>query len=119
MIRSRWMALTVAGLLSLGSGMAFSQSSGNDAPIDKGGMPPSTEMNAGSGPDSALPPGSINNGNAGDANGSSTRPETKSGSTSGGNSMGSGSGSGSGGSGNSADGTTAPADGGTGKKAGG
>jgi hypothetical protein len=33
--------------------------------------------------------------------------------------MGSGSGSGSGGSGNSTDGTTAPADGGTGKKAGG
>ncbi len=85
MIRSRWMALTVAGLLSFGSGMAFS---GNDAPIDKGGMPPSTEMNAGSGPENASPPGAtIKDGNAGDANGSSTRPETGNGSTSGGSSM--------------------------------
>ncbi|EJN24256.1 hypothetical protein PMI35_04348 [Pseudomonas sp. GM78] len=102
MIRSSWLAVTVAGLLSLGSGMAFSQSSGNDAPIDKGGMPPSTEMNAGSGPEHALPPGAIKDGNAGDADGSSTRPETGSGSTSGGSSMGSGSGSGSGGSGSNA-----------------
>jgi hypothetical protein len=113
MTRSRWMALTVAGLLSLGSGMALSQSSGNDAPVDKGGMPPSTEMNAGSGPENTLPPGSINKGNAGDANGSSTRPETGNGSTSGGASMGSGSGSGSGGSGSASDkgSDTLPADG--------
>lgn len=99
MIRSRGLALLVAGLLSLGSGLAFSQSSGNDAPVDKGGMPPSTEMNAGSGPENALPPGAIKNGNAGDADGSSTRPEPGKGSTSGGSSMGSASGSGSGGSG--------------------
>jgi hypothetical protein len=120
MIRSRWMALTVAGLLALGSGMAFSQSSGNDAPIDKGGMPPSTEMNAGAGPEQALPPGAIRDGNAADANGSSTRPETGNGSTGGGNSMGSGSGSGSGGSGRSAGSgpDTTPAGSGTGKAGG-
>lgn len=117
MIRSRWMALTVTGLLSLGSGMAFS---GNDAPIDKGGMPPSTEMNAGSGPENALPPGSIQNGNADDANGSSTRPEAGNGPTSGGGSTGSGSGSGSGGSGNAAGSgaSPGPANNGTGKAGG-
>jgi hypothetical protein len=120
MIRSRWLALTVAGLMSLGSGMAFSQSSGNDAPIDKGGMPPSTEMNAGSGPETTLPPGAIKDGNAGDANGSRTSPTTGNGSTSGGSSTGSGSGSGSGGSGSSAgsDGSTGAAGGGTGNAGG-
>lgn len=117
MIRSRWMALTVAGLLSLGSGIAFS---GNDAPIDKGGMPPSTEMNAGSGPENALPPGAIKDGNAGDANGSSTSPTTGNDSTSGGSSTGSGSGSGSGGSGSSggSGASTGSAGSGTGKAGG-
>lgn len=98
MISSRGLALAVAGLLSIGSGMAFSQSSGNDAPVNKGGMPPGTEMNAGPSPEKALPPGAIKGGNAGDADGSSTRPETGNGSTSDGSSTTSGSGSGSGGS---------------------
>ena len=40
MIRSKLTALTVIGLLSVGSMSAFAQSSGNDAPVDKGGMPP-------------------------------------------------------------------------------
>ncbi|NWL19251.1 hypothetical protein DM828_07935 [Pseudomonas umsongensis] len=102
MIRSSVLALAVASLLSISSGVAFSQSSGDDAPVDKGGMPPSTEMNAGSGTENALPPGAIRNGNAGDANGSSTRPETGSRSTSGGSSTGSASGNGSGGSDNAA-----------------
>jgi hypothetical protein len=73
-------ALTVAGLLSLSSGLAYS---GSDAPVDKGGMPPSTEMNAGSGPENALPPGTIGGGNGADANGSSTSPKTGSSSESG------------------------------------
>jgi hypothetical protein len=77
-------ALTVAGLLSLSSGLAYS---GSDAPVDKGGMPPSTEMNAGSGPENALPPGTIGGGNGADANGSSTSPGT--GSANGGSSKGS------------------------------
>jgi len=88
-------AMTMAGVLSVSSLTAFGQSSGNDAPVDKGGMPPSTEMNAGSANGNALPPGSIDSGNAGDASGSSTNPGTGSGSMSGGSSMGSGSGSGS------------------------
>lgn len=71
MNRSTVTALTVAGLLSLG---ALSVYAGNDAPVDKGGMPPSTEMNAGSGPENALPPGTIEGGNGGDADGSSTKP---------------------------------------------
>jgi hypothetical protein len=95
MNRSKLTAMTMAGVLSVSSLMAFGQSSGNDAPVDKGGMPPSTEMNAGSANGNALPPGSIDSGNAGDANGSSTSPGTGSGSMSGGSSMGSGSGSGS------------------------
>ncbi|WP_338585520.1 hypothetical protein [Pseudomonas sp. MAG733B] len=98
MNRSTLTALTVAGLLSLSSLAAYS---GSDAPVDKGGMPPSTEMNAGSGPENALPPGSIGGGNGGDANGSSTSPGSGSGSMSGGSSMGSDSGSGSAGSGSS------------------
>lgn len=72
MIRSKITVMTLAGVLSLGSWVAFA---GNDAPIDKGGMPPSTEMNAGSGPENALPPGSIGGGNGADANGSSTSPK--------------------------------------------
>ncbi len=74
MIRSTLMVLTVSSVLSISSMAAFAQSSGNDAPVDKGGMPPSTEMNAGSGDGKALPPGSIGGGNAGDASGSSTSP---------------------------------------------
>jgi hypothetical protein len=85
------------GLLSVSSLTGFAQSYGNDAPVDKGGMPPSTEMNANSANGNALPPGSINSGNGGDANGSSISP----GAGSGGSSMGSGGGSGSGGSGSS------------------
>ena len=90
MNRSTLTAMTMAGVLSVSSFVAFGQSSGNDAPVDKGGMPPSTEMNAGSASGNALPPGSIDSGNAGDANGSSTSPGTGSGSMSGGSSMGSG-----------------------------
>ena len=101
MNRSTLTAMTMAGVLSVSSLMAFGQSSGNDAPVDKGGMPPSTEMNAGSASGNALPPGSIDSGNAGDANGSSTSPGTGSGVMSGGSSMGSDSGSGAGGSGSS------------------
>lgn len=97
MNRSKLTAMTVTMLLSLSALSAFAGSSG--APVDKGGMPPSTEMNAGSGPENALPPGTIGGGNGGDANGSSTSRETGSGAMSGGNSMGSGSGSGSGGAG--------------------
>ena len=101
MIRSKLTALTVIGVLSAGSMSAFAQSSGNDAPVDKGGMPPYSEMNAGSSDGKALPPGTIEGGNGGDANGSSTSPEKGSGAMSGGGSSGSGSGSGSGGSGSS------------------
>jgi hypothetical protein len=46
MIRSKVIALTVAGLLSANSLIAFAQSSGGGPPVDKGGMPPYTEMNA-------------------------------------------------------------------------
>lgn len=101
MIRSKLTTLTVIGVLLAGSMSAFAQSSGNDAPVDKGGMPPYSEMNAGSSDGNALPPGTIESGNGGDANGSSTSPEKGSGEMSGGGSMGSGSGSGSGGSGSS------------------
>lgn len=101
MIRSKLTALTVIGVLSAGSMSTFAQSSGNDAPVDKGGMPPYSEMNAGSADEKALPPGAIKGGNGGDANGSSTSPEKGSGAMSGGDSSGSGSGSGSGGSGSS------------------
>nr|WP_244858272.1 hypothetical protein [Pseudomonas sp. PP3] len=80
MNRSTVTALTVAGLLSLG---ALSVYAGNDAPVDKGGMPPSTEMNAGSGPENALPPGTIEGGNGGDADGSSTSPGAGGGSSAG------------------------------------
>ncbi len=103
MIRSKLTALTVIGVLSASSMSAFAQSSGNDAPVDKGGMPPYSEMNAGSADGNALPPGTIEGGNGGDANGSSTSPEKGSGAMSGGGSSGSGSGSGSGGSGSSED----------------
>ena len=98
MIRSKLTALTVIGVLSAGSMSAFAQSSGNDAPVDKGGMPPHSEMNAGSADGKALPPGAIEGGNGGDASGSSTSPKTESGGMNGGGSMGSGSGGGSGGS---------------------
>lgn len=93
---SKLAALAAAGLLLLGSWGAIA---GNDAPIDKGGMPPSTEMNAGSGPENALPPGTIGGGNGGDADGSSTSAGDSRGAKSGGSSMGSGSESGSGGAG--------------------
>lgn len=101
MIRSKLTALTVIGVLSAASMSAFAQSSGNDAPVDKGGMPPHSEMNAGSADEKALPAGTIQGGNGGDANGSSTSPEKGSGAMSGGGSSGSGSGNGSGGSGSS------------------
>lgn len=103
MIRSKLMALTVSGVLSVSSMAALAQSSG--APVDKGGMPPSTEMNAGSGDGKALSHDSVGGGNAGDENGSSTSPGAGSGSMSGGSSTGSGSGGGSGGSGSSGGGT--------------
>jgi hypothetical protein len=105
MIRSKLTALTVIGVLSAGSMSAFAQSSGNDAPVDKGGMPPYSEMNAGSADGNALPPGTIGGGNGGDASGSSTAPEAGSGAMSGGGSSGSGSG-GSGSSGNAGTGGT-------------
>lgn len=59
MNRSTVTALAATGLLSLGS---LSVYAGSDAPVDKGGMPPSTEMNAGAGPEYALPPVSIGGG---------------------------------------------------------
>ena len=101
MIRSKWMALTMVGLLSISSLAAFAQSTGRDAPVDKGGMPPYSEMNAGTSDGKALPPDTLGGGNGGDTNGSSIDPGKGSGSVSGGSSMGSGSGSGSGGSGGS------------------
>jgi hypothetical protein len=120
MIRSKLTAITVAGVLSIGSMAVFAQS---DAPVDKGGMPPSTEMNAGSVNGNALPPGSIKGGNGDDASGSSTRPGTGSGSMSGGSSIGNGSGSGSGESGSSgmsgSGGGSGSAGGGTGTAGGG
>jgi hypothetical protein len=104
MIRSKLTTVTVIGVLLAGSMSAFAQSSGTDAPVDKGGMPPYSEMNAGSADGKALPPGTIKGGNGGDANGSSTSPEKGSEAMSG-----SGSGSGSGGSSSSGN-----SDGGTG-----
>jgi len=65
MVSSKLTALIIAGLLSVGSLSALAQSNGNDAPVDKGGMPPSTEMNANSADGDALPPGSINGGSGG------------------------------------------------------
>ena len=102
MNRPKLTAMRVATLLSLSAVVTFAGSSG--APVDKGGMPPSTEMNAGSGPENAVPPGTIGGGNGGDANGSSTSPTSPgmgSGSMTGGSSKGSDSGSGAGGSGSS------------------
>ena len=98
MISSKLTALIIAGLLSISSLTAVAQSNGNDAPVDKGGVPPYTEMNANSTDGNALPPGSIKSGNGGDANGSSTKSGSGSGSRvmSGGSSMGSGDGNGSG-----------------------
>ncbi|MFD2883133.1 hypothetical protein ACFS4T_10765 [Pseudomonas lini] len=96
MIRSKLTTLTVVGLLSISSLSALAQSSGRDAPVDKGGMPPYSEMNAGTSDGKAPPPDTIGGGNGGDANGSSTSPGKGSGSMSDGSSMGSGSGSGSG-----------------------
>jgi hypothetical protein len=90
MMKSNMTALTFAGILSVSSLAAFAQSSDSNAPVDKGGMPPSTEMEAGSqsGGGTALPPGSVGGGNGDDASGSSTSPGTGSGSTSGGSTMG-------------------------------
>ncbi|WP_095051913.1 hypothetical protein [Pseudomonas sp. Irchel s3b2] len=96
MNRSKLTSLTVVGLLSISSLAAFAQSSGRDAPVDKGGMPPYSEMNAGSSDGKVPPPDTIGGGNGGDASGSSTSPGEGSGSMSGGGSIGSGSGSGSG-----------------------
>ncbi|EJM12570.1 hypothetical protein PMI21_04616 [Pseudomonas sp. GM18] len=101
MIRSKWTALTMVGLLSISSLAAFAQSTGRDAPVDKGGMPPYSEMNAGTSDGKALPPDEMGGGNGGDVNGSSINQGEGSGSVSGGSSMGSGSGGGSGGSGGS------------------
>lgn len=101
MIRSKWMALTMVGLLSISSLAAFAQSTGRDAPVDKGGMPPYSEMNAGTSDGKALPPDTLGGGNGGDTSGSSIDSGKGSWSVSGGSSMGSGSGSGSGGSGGS------------------
>lgn len=112
MIRSKWTALMMVGLLSISSLAAFAQSTGRDAPVDKGGMPPYSEMNAGT--SKALPPGTIGGVNGGDANGSGTNLGEGSGSVSGGSSMGSGFGGGSGGSGGSGSGGTDRTDGDTG-----
>jgi len=98
MMKPNMTALALAGILSTSSLAAFAQSSEN-APVDKGGMPPSTQMDAGATTDThgnALPPGSVKGGNGGDAGGGSTSPGTGSGSTSGGSTMG-GDSSGSGG----------------------
>ena len=105
MIRSKWTALTIVGLLSISSLAAFAQSTGRDAPVDKGGMPPYSEMNAGTSDGKVPPPDTIGGGNGGDANGSSTNPGEGSGLMKGGGSMGSGSGSGSGESGSGSGGT--------------
>jgi len=105
MMKPNMTALALAGILSAGSLTVFAQS--DSAPVDKGGMPPSTQMDAGStteGTGNALPPGSVGGGNGGDASGSSTSPGTGSGSTSGGSSMGSGSSGGSSGTGSSGSG---------------
>ncbi|AHL35188.1 hypothetical protein CD58_20960 [Pseudomonas brassicacearum] len=90
MMKLNMTALTLASVLSLSSLAVYAQSSGSNPPVDKGGMPPSTEMEAGSSSPSsnALPPGSVEGGNGSDASGSSTSPGTGSGSTSGGSSMG-------------------------------
>jgi hypothetical protein len=88
MVSSKLTALIIAGLLCVGSLSAVAQSDGNDAPVDKGGMPPSTELNANSADGNALPPGSISSGNGGDANGSSTSPGKGSGAVSGGSGAG-------------------------------
>ena len=83
MMKSSMTALTLAGILSLSSLAAFAQSSSGTPPVDKGGMPPSSEMEAGSksgASGNALPPGSVSGGNGGDASGSSTSPGTGSGS---------------------------------------
>lgn len=96
MIRSKLTTLTVVGLLSISPLAAFAQSTGRDAPVDKGGMPPYSEMNAGASDGKVPPPDTIGGGNGGDASGSGTSPGEGSGSMSDGSSMGSGSGSGSG-----------------------
>ncbi len=62
MNRSTVTALTIAGLLSLGALSVYAR---QRRPINKGGMPPSTEMNAGSGPENALPPGTTEGGMVG------------------------------------------------------
>ncbi|SFY04707.1 MULTISPECIES: hypothetical protein [unclassified Pseudomonas] len=91
MMKSHLAAMTLAGILSTSSLAAFAQTTGDNPPVDKDGMPPSTQMDAGSTTDTsgnALPPGSVSGGNGGDASGSSTSPGTGTGSTSGGSSMG-------------------------------
>ncbi|WP_434562185.1 hypothetical protein J3P95_08725 [Pseudomonas sp. Z5-35] len=108
MMKSNMTALVLAGILSASSVAVFAQSS-NDAPVDKGGMPPSTQMDAGSTTETngnALPPGSVGGGNGGDASGSSTSPGTGSGSTSGGSTMGGGSSGSSSGTGSSSGGSS-------------
>ncbi|MCJ8203089.1 hypothetical protein [Pseudomonas sp. RGM2987] len=91
MMKSNMTALTLAGILSVSSLAALAQTSGGNPPVDKGGMPPSTQMDAGGSSNAngnALPPGSVGGGNGGDASGSSTSPGTGTGSTSGGSTMG-------------------------------
>ena len=87
MMKSNLTALTLAGILSASSLSVFAQSSSDNPPVDKGGMPPSTQMNADAN-GNALPPGSVSGGNGGDARGSSTSPGTGGGSTSGSSTMG-------------------------------
>src|SRR3546814_10259562 len=69
MMKSDVTALTLAGILSVSSITVFAETSGGNPPVDKGGMPPSTEMEAGtpSGTGGALPPGSVEGGNGSDA----------------------------------------------------
>ncbi|WP_325073107.1 hypothetical protein [Pseudomonas bijieensis] len=62
MMKSNMTALTLAGILSVSSLAAFAQSSSSTPPVDKGGMPPSSEMEAGSksgANGNALPPGTV------------------------------------------------------------
>ncbi|MBV4550992.1 hypothetical protein HU742_007550 [Pseudomonas sp. SWRI102] len=108
MMKSNLKALALAGVLCASPLAVFAQSS-DDAPVDKGGMPPSTQMDAGSTTEqtgNALPPGSVGGGNGGDASGSSTSPGTGSGSTSGGSTMGGGSSGSSSGTGSSSGGSS-------------
>ncbi|WP_434695462.1 hypothetical protein J3P89_20010 [Pseudomonas sp. Z1-14] len=120
MMKPNMTALALTGILSASSLAAFAQS--DSAPVDKGGMPPSTQMDAGSTTEkagNALPPGSVGGGNGGDASGSSTSPGTGSGSTSGGSTMGGGSSGSSSGTGSSSSSGGSSSGGGSGSGSGG